>query len=331
MSWTSAVVGLGRIGQGYDYASENPDLLMTHALGFARHPAYQLVGGVDSDAEARGRFEAKFRAPAFATVAELYRVIGPEVVSIGVPTPAHAAVFDEVFTASGARPPRAILCEKPIALRVRDAEKMVAVARERRCALLVNYMRRFDPGVRELRARVHEKAIGDIYKGVLWYSKGLLNNGSHLIDLLRYVLGEVTESEVVRSGRAWADTDPEPDVRIRFGEADVYFVAGREESFSICDLQLVGTRGCIQYLRGGVDIRITGTHDDPSLPGQGYQVLKEKSETVRDELYRYQWHVLEALDRHLKDGVPLASEGESALGTLRVVEKIFEERKVKNG
>jgi len=75
--------------------------------------------------------------------------------------------------------------------------------------------------------------LREIYKGVVWYGKGMRNNGSHFVDLMRFLLGEASDPRLLCEGRAWNGTDPEPDVKARFGGADVHFLAAREECFTI--------------------------------------------------------------------------------------------------
>src|SRR2546428_243397 len=69
-------------------------------------------------------------------------------------------------------------------------------------------------------------------KGVVWYSKGLFNNGSHFINLLQDWLGDVREVRVIESGRWWGGLDPEPDLLVSFAHGSVCVLAAREEHFS---------------------------------------------------------------------------------------------------
>ena len=168
---------------------------------------------------------------------------------------------------------------------------------------------------------IQEQAIGELYKGTVWYSKGLLNNGSHFVDLLRFLLGNVSEIKILNKGRKWGDQDPEPDVCIRFGETAVYFLSAREECFSIGDIELIGTRGKIRYAEGGAVIEVRKTEPGPLFPG--YTILSQEKQTIPTDLKRYQWHVLDHLHRHLLYGTPLYSDGKSATETLEVIETIF--------
>jgi predicted dehydrogenase len=314
--FTAAVIGLGKIGQGFDYEIQDGSQIMTHAGGFSHHHGFKLVAAVDADEKQRRLFIEKYRLPAYATTDELYADVQPDVVSIAVPTKLHCDIFRKVAL----HRPLAVLCEKPIAGSFAEAEKMVALAQQAKIALLVNFIRRFEPGVIELKKAIDEGLFGAIYKGTVWYTKGFLNNGSHFVDLLRFLLGEVDRFSIVSKGGSFNDADPEPDVCVRFGAADIMFLAGRHDCFSMADIELAGTAGLVRYGDGGRIIEYQRVEPDP-VYADYFTLAREKS-SIQTDLYRYQWHVLDALHRHLTDGVPLASDGGSALATMATVEEI---------
>jgi predicted dehydrogenase len=318
--FTAAVVGLGRIGQGFDYDRRDAGVVLTHATGFAHHQGFRLTAGVDPDPGARARFEEKFAAPAYPSVAALYAAVRPDVVSIAVPTALHASVFAEVV----ARPPRAILLEKPIAARVTEAEAILAAARAAGCAVLVNYMRRFEPAVLELKRRMAAGALGEVYKATVWYAKGLLNNGSHFIDLLSFLLGPARDISVLAPGRTVLEGDAEPDLHVRFGTTEAYVLAAREECFSIAEMTLLGTGGVVRYEDAGANVRVQPARPDPVFPG--YVSLDPGGERLRADLDRIQLHVAEALYLHLSEARALASDADTATATLAVVEEAFRRR-----
>lgn len=313
--YSAAVIGLGSIGQGYDYDTEG--LILTHARAFTRHPGFELMAGVDPDANQRERFERQYRLPAYPDFAAMFAAAKPEVMALSVPTSLHAAIFAQILAAR----PQAILCEKPLAPTLTDARGMVAAAAAAGCVLAVNYVRRSDPGVQELKQAIDARQYGEIYKGVAWYSKGLRNNGTHLIDLLCYLLGEVDVYALLEPGRKWQQLDPEPDFRIRFGATEVYFLSAREECFSHFRIELLATGGRLVYADGGSDVRARRVCDDPVF--SGYRRLDPQDRRFCPDMGHYQWHALESLYQHLNSRTALASDGASALATQELVENII--------
>ena len=314
--YTAAVIGLGRIGQGYDYDRYDDTIVATHASAYARHPGYELLAAVDPDPFQRERFEVKFKRPAYADLSLLMIQQRPDVFSIAVPADRHLSVFQDLIRYK----PVAVICEKPIAVSVADARLMQTLADQHQCTLAVNYMRRFEPGSIALRRIIRRGEMGEFFKGVVWYSKGLLNNGSHFIDLLRFWLGGVTHVEVMAEGRRWDGHDPEPDVCIRFDDTPVYFLAGREECFSVGEINLFGSYGTISYADGGNRIELSRTCPHPVF--EEYTILSPDKEIIATDLKRYQWHVLEGLYNHLIHDAVLNSTGKSATETLEVVDLV---------
>ncbi|NLT23685.1 MAG: Gfo/Idh/MocA family oxidoreductase [Syntrophorhabdus sp.] len=312
--YRAAIIGLGQIGQGFDYDRLDDAVVATHASGYTYHPGYELVGAVDPDGAQRKRFEEKFRRPSFVDMSSLMAESNPEVFSIATPAAQHLSVFVDIMRYR----PAAVLCEKPIAASVADGRKMQAMAEECGCALAVNYMRRYEPGSVEVRRTIAERELGEVFKGAVWYSKGLVNNGSHFVDLLRYWLGDVDEVKITDQGRKWNGTDPEPDLCLKFNGVPIYLLAGREELFSIGKMELMCERGSIVYADSGNLIEVRRTYPSPLF--KGYMLLSPETKVVPTDLRRYQLHVLEALYRHLTCGETLNSDGTSATQTLEVIE-----------
>ena len=318
---TAAVIGLGRIGLDFDYGASTPETVLSHSRAYALHPGFELVAGVDRDAKQRRRFEALYRVPAYASVAALHAAVKPNVVSVAVSTDGLTSAFREAL--GGA--PRAILCEKPFALDADEAAAALALAHEAGCEVMVNYVRRYEPGVRELKAVIDGGAIGRIRRGQAWYGKGLYNNAAHAVDLLRLLLGEVSSTEVLRPGRALG-ADCEPDFLIRIGDAEVWFLAHDHEDYSFGNLDLLGERGRVVYARGGAEIDVW--HAEPSAVFEGYRVLGVP-QRIPAAMSTYQMHVVDGLWAMLTRGADNLSGGDSAVRTLRVLDEIRKQRHVR--
>ena len=311
----AAVIGLGRIGMGYDYKERGNKVIATHAMAFAKDPAFQLVGAVDPDKFRRKAFTKKYSKLAFENIDELFKKTSPEVIALAVPTKFHAPVFARVIKYR----PKAVILEKPLAHNLVSAGNI---------PVLVNYPRRFEPGANQLKELIRSGGLGEIYKGVVWYSKGILNNGSHYIDLLLWLLGDATELRVINKGRLWDKTDPEPDFVVKFGKAEVFFLACREEKFSIVDMELIGTKGKVSYANFGLDIQYWPCVSDPVYPG--YTILGPKSKRISSDLHRSQLHVQRHLAQYLsgkkKD---LISSTKTALRTMEIINDILSKRGAK--
>lgn len=311
------LIGLGNVSVGYDATDPASAKVLSHARAFARHPAFALASGVDPDAACRSRFEASYGLPAYADIATAMRELTPEVVVVATPTPLHLATVEAVFAAGR---PRALLCEKPLAYEMEQARKIVAACSRHDCALYLNFFRRAEPGVAEIRARLIDGRIGTPVKGFVWYSKGLFNSGVHFLDLLQNLLGEVTSTRVLAPGRLWHGSDPEPDVEISFAAGRVVFLAAREEDFFHNAIELIAPNGRLRYESGGAHIVWQGVEEDTRF--MGYTRLSEISETIPADFDRIQWFVTEQLAAALEGRPAQLCSGAEALRTQEVLDII---------
>lgn len=316
--YDAAVVGLGRIGMGYDYDVIDERVVLTHASAYHYHPGFNLIGAVDVDAQQRARFDRKFGRPTFASVDELLDDTLPTIVSVATPTSEQASIVKTLI--DHAVP--AILCEKPFGTDRAVARELAELASTAGTRLIVNFIRRFEPGVRVMRRLLNEGHLGHVYKGVIWYSNGLINNGMHYIDLVTYLFGSnVDDITVIKSSGGAELPDPEPDFVLGIDGRRFYFLAGLDEHYSIGEFELVGTKGKLSYQDFGKSIAFIPVIADPVYPG--YTILSTQRESIPNECDRYQWHVVDNIHQSLQDGAEGPSTASSAVTNWSIVDHII--------
>lgn len=317
MKYKVLLIGLGQVGMGYDFDTTDSGVVSTHAKAFSSHPHFELSGGIDPDATACARFRQRYGGWADADLAEGLRTVNPDVVVVAAPTLHHA---DVVQLALRYARPKLILCEKPLAYSLEAARMIVAACREADCLLYVNYLRRVEQGVLEVKRRLENGTIATPLKGLVWYSKGLLHNGSHFSNLLEFWLGPVEKFSVINAGRRWGEEDFEPDVQVKYMAGDVTFLAAREEHFSHLEIQLVAPNGCLRYEQGGAKILWQAVGQDPDFPE--YTVLSLPGENIATNSARLQWLVTDQVSASLRGQTSSLCNGEDALLTLESLLKI---------
>ncbi len=123
-----------------------------------------------------------------------------------------------------------VLCEKPLARTVEEAEEMLTVARESGVILQCGFNHRYHPGIRQARRWFDDGAIGEPMFIRCRYGIGgrpgyenewradpqivgggqLMEQGIHAVDLSRWFLGEFAEVSAVTANHFWK-TDPLED------------------------------------------------------------------------------------------------------------------------
>lgn len=110
----------------------------------------------------------------------------PDIVSVCTWTGLHAPAT----IAAAARRPKVIICEKPMAPSLREADEMLTACARNGVKLAIGHMRRFYRGWEEARRMIAEGAIGTPVRVWSATTEGLLNWGTHLIDGVRFILGD---------------------------------------------------------------------------------------------------------------------------------------------
>jgi predicted dehydrogenase len=141
----------------------------------------------------------------------------PEVDAVYVASP-HYLHLEHVTRAAQAG--KAVLCEKPVGVSTAEAQAAVDVCRAASVPLTVAYYRRYWPVVQEMRRLLADGAIGEVVQARVqlvdhylpdpdrpWITEperagggALANAGSHWIDLVRYLLGDVVDVTAVCGG-----------------------------------------------------------------------------------------------------------------------------------
>ena len=328
MKWNAAIIGLGQVGMGYDF--DQTEVQLTHATAYSRHPSFNLVAAVDHDAGRREQFEAKFNAPAFATITDLVKYQSSNFIhclSIAAPTKEHGSCFFELSNQKSKLPElKAILCEKPISQSLAEAKKMVAEAKVNQWLFLTNYIRRTVPEFKELKTEIQQQKWGTLQKGVVFYSKGILNSASHWIDLMLFYFGEPTEISIsdpgLRRPIISGVQDYDFDFILKFKTGAVYFCACDEDLFSVGNVDLMMTKGNIRISESGFSVeRFFAKHD--SITPQ-IKTLQPDGQILKTQLNQYMKFVLDDMSDSLGSNREPTSSGESGVQTLAVVDKLIQ-------
>lgn len=164
--YRAAVIGLGFIGAGDEVSAaaigQNVAGLggSVHADVLAAHPRTLLCAGANRDEGKRERFLKRFggRPAAYADWRRMLEAEKPDIVGIAVNSPVHA----EIAVACAEAGVRALVCEKPIATRLSDADRMIDACAAHGTLLAVNHNRRWHPVYLEARRRIASGALGEL-------------------------------------------------------------------------------------------------------------------------------------------------------------------------
>ena len=194
-TYRAAVIGLGRIASTIDEEIEKYDghaLPYSHIACYTEVPEVALVGMADTWAERREAAERKWNFTAtYHDYKTMLRETRPDIVSVCTSTKPRAEVVVEIAT--GGYGVRAIWAEKPIALSLEDADRIVTACSEAGIVLAVNCVRRWRDDYRQAVAMIDDGHIGDLLHVQALGNCGISHNGSHLLTTMTMFAGSRVE------------------------------------------------------------------------------------------------------------------------------------------
>jgi len=321
MIFNVLIVGLGKIGMSYDLELDSKKYVYSHASAFKQHPGFNLICGVDTDPQLSGFFEEKYGCRFYSDLEKALRENEPDVVVIATSTKSHKKVIKSVIKYSH---PKMILCEKPLSYSLQEANEIVTLCKNKNIKLFVNYIRNSDPNIIEIRRKINSNEYAGYAKGVVWYSKGLIHNGSHFINLMEYWLGPILGNNCINKGRLFNDQDLEPDFSLTFKKGEIIFLSAREENFSHYTIEIIFENGRLKCDQGCEDIKWTPVSINENL--SDYRVLSSNGiESYHRSMDKYQLNVTNELYNYLTNRNYELCSGKMAISTLKSINKIIKD------
>ncbi len=194
--YRAAIIGLGFIGAGDQVSGDRLGQLVKHLDGthfdaLAGNSRVQLVAGSSRDPGRRTRFGQRAGVPTFENWQDMLASQKLDIVSVASYGPSHAELVEACARAGV----RAIFCEKPMATRLADAERMIQVCQQSGSLLVINHNRRFHPTFRELTRRIAAGELGQLTGVWLTWGAGRIGStGTHLIDATTMLAGSTVKS-----------------------------------------------------------------------------------------------------------------------------------------
>jgi UDP-N-acetyl-2-amino-2-deoxyglucuronate dehydrogenase len=201
-----ALVGCGRISE-------------KHVQGIKAHQELTLVSVCDIKKERSDKIAQETGAKAYTNYEQMLDAEKPDAVAIATPNHLHPQM-----TIQAARRKINVITEKPMALSLSDARAMIDECKKNKVELFVIKQNRYNPPIQKLKEAIDKGRFGKLYLGTIivrwqrpqgyydqddWHGKllkdggALLNQASHHVDMLRWLLGpaESVQGIAERLGR----------------------------------------------------------------------------------------------------------------------------------
>jgi predicted dehydrogenase len=306
--YKTIIIGCGAIAGGYDEKRSSSEVF-SHAGAYRADGRFEVVACVEPDEEKRFDFMARWAvAEGYPDLPSLLKAgVEFELASLCVPTSLHAELLEQLLKTSC----RLVFCEKPVTADIADARRLVAAFEHAGKGLAVNYSRRWDPAMITLAAEIADGVWGALQSATGWYGKGILNNGSHLIDLLHFLIGQLKAHSAFCPRHDLSATDPTPNaILFTEGDAPIHLIGTDSRLFQLFELALVFEKGTVGIEDNGFIMRPRTTQPHPRFDGYTSLTRGDWQDTG---LGRALPEALANIYDWLENGTPLRSTGKNAL------------------
>ena len=218
------IIGLGEIGFG-----SNKNILknLSHAHSINSIKDFKLIGGIDKNKKTREEFKNIYKVPVYQNLKQLPKNLKIDIVIISVWTKDHFKLINEFSKNFYSK---ILLVEKPFCSNFIQAKKIKEILIKKKIQCFINYPRRLVSNfikikniIKNQRCKVNVKIDG-----------GLINNGSHFIDLMNYFFKG--ECKIVKLGKIkFYKNDFSREFKLIYDKSTIHFTneLKKKKSFNI--------------------------------------------------------------------------------------------------
>lgn len=313
MTLRLGLIGAGRIAKAYAEIVDACDRV-------------EVVGVADQDPIAAKQLALELDCDAFDSHLGIAEAAKPDAVVLCTPPSTHPELTMDLL-----RRRVSVMCEKPLATTTADARRMLAVAASSRAILTMASKFRYVRDVTEARQLAQAGVIGEV---ILventfasrvdmvdrWNSNPevagggvLIDNGTHSVDLVRYVVGPIAEVMALEGRRTQAlavEDTAQLFLRSVSGvraTIDLSWSINKEREWF---LEIYGSNGTIQVGWNRSRYR-QGDYGDWIGFGSGYS----RQQSMRDQVANFAGSIL--------DGEELRIDATDAIASVEVIEAAY--------
>jgi len=266
----AGLIGCGNIGSLYDEGLIQRESVIdhspiTHASALIKSPNTELVAICDSNANRlKTCGVARSIENQYADFAEMLSKEKIDLLCIAT----HPAPYSEILKLAGKAGIRRILLEKPAADTAQGIEELARISKEFKQLVAVNYLRNWYPATVSLKSEIESRTLGQPIHVHINYDKGLLNNGTHALALIQYLIGldqfQSTDAasdpeHAYGSDRTWSFR---AQISHKGSIAKITSCAFDYRKFSIFELDFVFEFARVRFTEFGTKIRIDNIRPD---------------------------------------------------------------------
>jgi predicted dehydrogenase len=190
----SGIIGLGRIGAGFD--DNITKSVNTHAAAHQKSKNVKLISLCDVDSKKLKKYGTKYNVSSvYHDFEKMLKEESLDVISICTHADSHLKLVKQAIKYNI----KGIYLEKPISNSLSDALKITNLCKINNISLQINHQRRFDKFYNNIKNLIEKNSFGAIQNVVIYYGGGVANTGSHIFDLIQFLFGTISWVEGEKS------------------------------------------------------------------------------------------------------------------------------------
>lgn len=318
-----AMIGMGNIALLFD-CDKNSKTAYSHAKAIYMHKQFDLKYIVDVDD--KNLIKAKEFFPDLiynSSYEELKKYDDIDILVIATPTKFHYEILN-FFKNSKIK---LFFAEKPLFYKKEEYEKLDVFFKEK---LVINYLRRFEKPIENLKNSILKNEFALLEKVVLTYVKGFKNNGSHFIDLINFLFDnpKVISSTILDSIEGFDENDLTYDVFIKIEYKNriipIHFIALNHKNYNLIEFKLYFEKQVVEYINANQKITYYDIVQKEEFVGYKFVSQKPSKEELMSEklIYNAYEHIYQQLNKNKKN----ISSYDDELSNINFINKILENK-----
>jgi predicted dehydrogenase len=322
--YKTLLAGFGQMGVGYadDPLYSAHISCPTHAYVLHNNSSFDWIAVVDSSEMARQQAVTGWSIPYVASDVQSLECLAEIEVAVLATPPSVRMEFIKNLPRL-----KAVFVEKPIADDLPATREFLKVCTERGILVQVNITRRSDHVLQELAMGGLNRLIG-LPRAIFGvYGNGLANMGTHAIDLVRMLFGEVSSVRTLTEGPHFKEGPLQGDINLSFSlnmksGVQAYFSPLLFSEYRESGLDVWGSKGRLQIVQEGLVILTSKVQSCRSCTGVN-EVSSDQIDISNSGYSTALCGMYENLSEALAGKYELISDGINALRTAEVVDAIL--------
>ena len=311
-----SIIGCGKIAGGYEDLKVVSGIY-THANAFSKTRKFTNLICIDNNYKKAVNFKNKWKFKHASNNIEFLNNFYNELIIVSSDTSAHYKILINITKLK--TKPKIVLCEKPVTINYKQCKFIVDLYKKKKIHLVVNFHRRWDKTTQKISKKIHSNSFGNLQGGYCIYNKGLLNTGSHAIDLLNLFFKKFKIINVGQKIYDYNKKDPTIPFVANVDGANIDFICMKENLVNMMEIKLIFSKKILETNDGGVSWHIKANKNKNIL---NYDKSFYKYNFFK-KTYKFTFfNMAKNIYFNLKKGKKLPCDGKNALEVHKQIKKI---------